>query len=282
MTTQTIDRPIVLAKAEIARFHDLGYHLLPGFLDGRRIEALKREVDQFIQDQSQPVDPYATTAPALKKLQLEYHEHGQLLIDPVLLGLLRQLMNGSDFALHHLHTARHDPGCPGVNWHHDYEQIPQTNRSHLMVHVFYYLNGLNGEIGDLQILPHSHQRVMERNAMDFCGSGPLPGMLTFDDLPPGSAVIVHSAVLHSRLAKPGGEGRQRYFIDSSYCQAGVTWPSFDAERQQEIARRALACGLGNGGSTDFLFDPRAFFPGAEGWKAMQAHKTGSVALRLPQ
>ena len=47
----------------------------------------------------------------------------------------------------------------------------------------------------------------------------LPGSLTFgskNPLPPGSAVIVHSALLHGRRAQPGGDpNKPRYFIDIS-------------------------------------------------------------------
>ena len=34
----------------------------------------------------------------------------------------------------------------------------------------------------------------------------------------GSAIIVHSALMHGRAQKSGGGGKPRYFIDSSYCQ----------------------------------------------------------------
>jgi len=270
-----------LDAAAIARFHEHGYHILPAFLAEDRIETLKREVDAFIADQAAPVDPYAPAGINARKLQLEYQEHGLLLSDPALVAVLSQLMAGSRFTFHHLHTARHDPGCGGVSWHHDYEQMPQTNRSHLMVHVFYYLNGLNGEIGDLLLLPGSHQRIMERNAMGSCGTGVLPGELVIDDVPPGTAIIVHSAALHARRAKPGGAGRSRYFIDSSYCQAGVQWPSYGPDRPDAMMARALARGLGRGGATDFLFDASAFFGAAEGRQRLSEHRQGSLALSFP-
>ena len=47
----------------------------------------------------------------------------------------------------------------------DYEQNPQSSRDDMMCHCFYYLQGLNGEVGDLAILPGSHKIVMERGAM---------------------------------------------------------------------------------------------------------------------
>ena len=41
-------------------------------------------------------------------------------------------------------------------------------------------------------------------------------------------VLIHSAVLHGRRAKPGGDAAApRYFVDVSYCQPGPRrWPSY--------------------------------------------------------
>ncbi len=87
-----------------------------------------------------------------------------------------------------------------------------------MVHVFYYLNGLDGTVGDLMALPRSQYSVMERGAFSALWQDyELPGSLTFGakiPLPPGSAVIVHSALMHGRRAMPGGDpSKPRYFID---------------------------------------------------------------------
>jgi len=269
-----------LAADQVARFHDQGYHILPAFLPDDLNARLKAEVDQFMADQKAPIDPYAKGPKPLKKMQLEYHEHGFLLTEPRLMAILRQLMGGSEFSLHHLHTARHDAGSHGVHWHHDYEQLPDTNRSHLMVHVFFYLNGLDGTIGDLMLVPGTHQRVMARNAFSQFGNADLPGSLVVDDVPPGTAIIVHSAVQHARRAKPGGEGRPRYFIDSSYCQAGIRWPSYPTAHLQRMMRRAKELGLGRGGEFDFVFDPDRFFPEDEWSKRLDPVNQGSLALRL--
>ena len=62
----------------------------------------------------------------------------------------------------------------------DYEQIPQTDRDQLMVHVFFYLNGLDGTVGDLMCLPKSQNAVMERGAFsNLWQDHELPGSLTF-------------------------------------------------------------------------------------------------------
>jgi hypothetical protein len=268
-----------LSEAEVTQFFERGYHLLPSFLDLELCEVLKQEVDQFWQDQVGAPGAFTKEGPG--KFQLEYREHGRLLTEPRLMAMLNQLMGGTEFSFHHLHTARHDAGCPGIGWHQDYEQLPQTNRSHLMVHVFFYLNGLDGSVGDLQLLPGSHKRVMARDAMQFLGTEALPGMLVLDNVPAGTAVIVHSALLHARRAKPGGEGRPRYFIDSSYCQAGVLWPAYPHGYRRMLAR-ALELGLGEGGRYDFLFDAERFYDAREANQRLLRVNQGSLVRFLPE
>jgi hypothetical protein len=63
------------------------------------------------------------------------------------------------FSFHHQHGARMDAGAGPRGWHQDYEQYPQTDRDLLMVHCFYYPNGLDGQIGDLILLPGSQVRT---------------------------------------------------------------------------------------------------------------------------
>jgi len=187
---------------------------------------------------------------------------------------------GPGFAFHHLHATRQGPGTPGVNWHQDYEQEPQTNRSHVMVHVFYYMNGLNGEVGDLLFLPGSQKTIIANGGIWLLGTEPLPGYKVVDDLPAGSAVLVHSALWHARRAKPGGEGAPRYFADISYCQAGVRWPSYGRNTWREILTRCREVGVDRGGRYAHLFDESHFFDRSEihaRWK----DRTGSIALALP-
>ena len=145
----------------------------------------------------------------------------------------------------------------------DYEQIPQTDRDQLMVHVFFYLNGLDGKVGDLMCLPKSQNAVMERGAFsNLWQDHELPGSLTFGSqipLPPGSAVIVHSALLHGRRAQPGGDpDKPRYFVDISYCQPGPKrWPNYGRgyETQREINTICMDMGHDRNGKYAHLFDP---------------------------
>eukprot|EP01052_Picozoa_sp_SAG31_P037888 SAG31_NODE_4966_length_2829_cov_4.529304_3_plen_142_part_00 len=99
-----------------------------------------------------------------------------------------------------------------------------------------YPHGLDGTIGDLIVLPRSHRVVMENSALsELFGERELPGSMTFGSvtpLPPGSVVIVHSALLHGRRQRDGGDlAKPRFFTDVSYCQHSKEkrlWPSYQS------------------------------------------------------
>jgi hypothetical protein len=147
-----------------------------------------------------------------------------------------------------------------------------------MVHVFFYLDGLNGTVGDLLLVPGSYRYPTDSHALTFLGTSDLPGSITVDDVPPGSVLVVHSAMWHARRAKPGGEDSPRFFIDSSYCRSGVRWPSYGAPGMlADLRERHLAAG----GTRPWLFDEAQFFDTARAHETMRGLE-GSVLLDLPQ
>jgi hypothetical protein len=259
----------VLTADQTEQFRSEGYLIFPCFIDDAECAALKADIDQLeqLRRDKQPV-PFLGELPHL----------GPLISHPPMMEILSDLL-GPGFAFHHLHAVRQDAGTRGVNWHQDYEQYPQSNRSHIMVHVFYYFSGLNGEVGDLLLLPRSQRSVVANDALWFMGTEDLPGMVMQNNLPPGTAVVVHSALWHARRAMPGGEGRPRYFADSSYCQAGIRWPSYGGGRSRDLLARAVELGLDREGRYAHLFDPAHFFDvGAA--RALMRSKQGSVVLEL--
>ena len=256
-----------LSAEDAQFFHREGYLVLPDFIDPDYNARLIDEVDELM----------AHREAKDNRLLVSYRQMGLLTSHPPLMDKLEVLM-GPRFAMHHIHSTRHDSGNRGVNWHQDYVQYPQTNRSHVMVHVFYYLNGLNGEIGDLLVLPQSQNLIVGNGGMKLFGTEDLPGSICVDRLTPGSAIIVHSALWHARRSKPGGEDRPRYFIDVSYCQHGVLWPDYG--RMAEINATALAMGLGREGRYDFLYDETQFFSQKELREEFEKVNEGSLALKL--
>ena len=256
----------LLTGARQAQFADTGYLVLERFLDGGHCSALRSEVDALVLRRRSGEQPPVVS----------FRELALLTSHPPLMDMLLQLMGG-EFAMHHIHAARHDAGQRGVHWHQDYEQEPHTNRSHLMVHVFFYLDGLNGEVGDLLLVPSSQHSVVARDALALFGTEDLPGSLTIDQLPAGSAIIVHSALFHARRAKPGGERAPRYFIDISYCQNGIAWPGYP--RVAEINAKALEMGADRGGRYAYLYDSTRFAD-KRTLRARLGKLQGSLALRV--
>jgi len=247
-------------------FAEQGYAIFPEFLSKEEIDSLKAAVDC-----------HADAQP--RRHAYEYDELGALAWHPGVTEIVDELMGGR-YVFHHIHAARHDAGMKGVAWHQDYEQFPQTNRAQLMVHVFFYLNGLNGTIGDLLLVPGSFRYPTDTRALSLLGQDDLPGSITVSDLPPGSALVVHSAMWHARRAKPGGEGNPRFFIDTSYCQSGIKWPSYKAE-VPGMLNNLLERHLAAGGDRPWLFDGSQFFDAARA-RNLTATLEGSVLLDLPE
>jgi hypothetical protein len=256
------DTDKLLAATMRASFQEEGLLIIPSFLDPQLCARLIGEIEEYMR---------------AWRLPLTLPEHGGLVTDARLMALLGELMP-QGFSFHHLHTARHDAGSRGVNWHHDYEQYPQSNRSHLMVHAFFYPNGLAGEVGDLLVLPGSQRMIIDRGACHGFGTADLPGSRVIDHLSPGSLVLVHSAVLHARRPKPGVADRPRYFIDASYCARGIRWPAYPGHAGINAQARAL--GLDRRGP-ERLFDDQAFFPTEEARERLERHSQGSLTEVLP-
>ena len=233
-----------LSAEQLGFFEKNGYLVMPAFLTQAHCQELKQAVDNLLIQRKNGEKPFVINEKPLG--YLVSHEETMQIANDLL---------GKDCVMHHIHADRHDAGKVSSFWHHDYEQEPQTDRKYGMFHVFYYLNGLNGEIGDLLVVPGSHKTITQ-NSLAIFEDRDLPGYIAFDNLPPGSAVFVHSALFHARRAKKGGENNPRYFVDCSYCQKGPLWPA--NKRNREIKEYALAAGYDRGGKYAHLFDYTQF------------------------
>lgn len=252
---------IVGADHMVDGFVDRGYLILPGFLPPGLVCRLEREVDCWVdsglRERSIAAcrDPRSWGPPPLVEIELE--AHGEVATYPPLLALLDRLMGG-DFVFHHLHSDRRSAGAAGKAWHHDYEQKPQVDRTHTMIHALHYLGGLSPAIGGLALLPGSHRDVADKGARAHLGTSALPGEVLIDDLPAGSTVVLHSALFHARRSGTPDAGRPRYMVDGSYCRCGTPWPPVKPYWRDVLAR-ARALGLDRGRRPE-LFAERHFSP----------------------
>ncbi|MGA4837652.1 phytanoyl-CoA dioxygenase family protein [Streptomyces sp. G45] len=249
----------VLAQRE--HFTDSGYLVLPGLLPAALLDRLVPEVDRWVDDGLRSrsiaacVDPGADGDPP-PVMELELPAHGELLTHEPLLQIIADLL-GAPFVFHHLHSDRHNPGAPGKPWHHDHEPNDTGDRDLVMVHALHYLGGLDGTVGTLTVVPGSHREPWSKSALAHLGTDPLPGEVVIDTLPPGSTVVINSALLHARRPAPSPPGAlPRYFVDASYCQTGARWRPVKPYWRHMLAT-ARARDLG-GGRWPELFAERHF------------------------
>lgn len=246
-------------------FYTNGYIILPEFLPSELTQKLMKEVDRWVDEGLRKKSiAQARNRKAPEILEFDLEEHGWLISFPPLMEILEQIL-GDGFAYHHMHSDRHDFYSGDKNWHHDYEQLPQTNRSHIMVHVFHYLNGLDENTADLVLVPKTHNTIMNKDALSSFGTQPLPGEIVINDVPPGTTIIMHSAALHARRVKPqGNKTWQRYFVDCAYCQSGVKWPQVKGYWREALSR-ARTLGLDRNRwlslfSEEHFYDPYDLVP----------------------
>ena len=257
----------LLAPAQLESFRTNGCLVFPRFFDAEECAALKADIDELKLPRAEGT---------LRRLPCEMPHLGQLISHPKVMQIVTEIM-GTGFAFHHLHAVRQEAGTSGVHWHQDYEQEPQSHRSHLMVHFFYYLNGLNGTIGDLLYLPKSQNAIVANDGLSILGTADLPGTVVVNDLPAGSVVLVHSALWHARRAQSGGEETPRYFVDASYCQAGVRWASYGGANWREVLAKARDCGMDKDGRHAHLFDEAHFYDQRAASQIVRASQ-GSMVL----
>ena len=106
------------------------------------------------------------------------------------------------------------------------------------------------------VLPGSHRTVAAKDAHSHLDTAPIEGEQVLDNLPRGSTVLAHSAVFHARRARPDGVGKDRYFVDASYCQTGTLWPPVKPYWRHMLSRgRELGIG---GQQWPNLFDEAQF------------------------
>lgn len=259
----------MLSDDQKKSFAEDGYLIFERFFDDAACDLYKSDIDA-LQETRQPGGTH--------HYPCEFPNLGLLISDPRIMEIIEDVM-GPDFLFHHLHAVRQDAGTGPANWHQDYEQVPQTNRTHTMVHVFYYFNGLNGTIGDLLFIPKTQNTIINNGALGFLKTETLPGTIVVNDLPPGSAVLVHSALWHARRAQPGGEDHPRYFADASYCQAGIRWPSYGIAGWRELLSKMRELGIDRDGRYAHLFEESGFYDVREA-RALVNRLPGALALHL--
>lgn len=249
----------VSAAERRERFAESGYLVLPGLLPENLLHRLLPEVDRWVDEGLRDRSIAACLDPdggdPRPALELELPAHGELLTHGPLLEVIAELLE-APFVFHHLHSARHDPDTGGKPWHHDNEPNDRRDPDLVMVHALHYPVGLDESMGSLAVLPGSHREEADKTARAHLGTSELPGEAVLDRLPPGSTVLLNSALFHARRPARRTTRRPRYFVDASYCQTGARWRPVKPYWRHMLTR-ARELGLDRGGWPE-LFSPRHF------------------------
>jgi hypothetical protein len=222
-----------------------GFCLAESFFDQDHMERLVTEIDGY-EDGGRQQRPY------------RLHEHGHLTANPDLLATVTQLI-GKDFVWHHIHSYRHRDHRCGVEWHSDYNQVPQTDRRFIEIIALIYPRGLNPSVGSLVVVPGSQHSIQDWGSLAFLGTSTLPGEIVIDQLAPGSVVFAHTGLTHCRRPSPTPATESRYFCDTSYGQAGVRWASYDHPWWRDMLRECRERGYDRSGSFVSLYDENRFY-----------------------
>jgi len=255
-----MDHP--LTAEERTAFAREGYVLRPGFFAEAAMAPVRAELAADPRDR-----PW--TRPGL----------GALIAHPPLMAIVEQLC-GPDFRFHHINVYHQGSGTPGVAWHNDFEQLGwPVPRDHANVIVLVYPGGLHGEVGDLVVLPRTQHLVAAWDAYDFLGTAELPGEVVIDRVPPGTAVICHTGLLHCRRPRPGPG--PRFFCDLSYVAAGARWPASTQHDWRGMLAECRALGYDRGGRYVHLFETDDYFdPHEAEARLAELGQTGAYARLL--
>ena len=240
-----------LSTEELEQFRRAGFAVRPRFFPDAMMAAVRDEIEKG-----------SNPAPYLKP------GHGALISHPPLMEIVAQLC-GPDFLFHHLNSYYQREGTAGVPWHNDYEQVllPMP-RTHANVIALIYPQGLNGEVGDLVVVPGTQHALAAWESTAFLGTTRLPGEVVIDNVPPGTMVICHTGLLHCRRQRPGRG--PRYFCDTSYVARGPRWPATSQHDWRAMYADCRRLGYDHGGRYAHLFDESQFFDFFEAKARMDA------------
>lgn len=166
-----------LTPAQVQKFMLDGYVALPGLLPEDFNTDCMASVDDLMAARS---EHSIGSGDWTNGLVAGHGELGALCSWPPIVEKVKQLMaeygNGRvECAMHHIHATRQDAGVGPSPWHQDYMlRPPVLDRAQLHIHVFFYFNGLNGEIGDLMVLPKSQYAHWDASSLGQVRTDAIP------------------------------------------------------------------------------------------------------------
>ncbi|HYM04284.1 MAG TPA: phytanoyl-CoA dioxygenase family protein, partial [Stellaceae bacterium] len=172
----------MLSRQQIEQYRETGWLVVEGLLDPALLDQARQVIAQFVagsarisaHDDVYDLEPgHRPDAPRVRRIKTPHKHHPlfrKIARDPVLVGILEQLLGPSGVRLHGSKINLKEPhyGAP-VEWHQDWAFYPDTNDDVLAVGVM--LDDMLPENGPLLVLPNSHRGPVYDHHLDGCFSG---------------------------------------------------------------------------------------------------------------
>ncbi len=227
----------VLTPEQLARYENVGYLGLPGFVDAGWLERLRAAAAHWVEesraltrsDGRLDVEPgHTATSPRLRRLTAPA-DHDETFREFALAGPAAELavaLLGRPARFHHskLNYKWSDGGAE-IDWHQDIQYWPHTDFSPLTIGVF--LEDVDDEMGPMGVVPGSHRGEL----FDlFDDDGRWTGSVRPEDLarvdlgtveylggPAGSVTVHNCCAVHGSL--PNNSPRPRPLLLQTYSAA---------------------------------------------------------------
>jgi ectoine hydroxylase-related dioxygenase (phytanoyl-CoA dioxygenase family) len=235
----------MLSQADIDRYNDKGFIVVPDVLSAAEVADLRRATDALIEgargvaENSDVYDlepSHSPTLPRVRRIKTPDKWHptfARMVRHPGILAVLRDLWGPNiRYDLSKLNMKSAGYGSP-VEWHQDWAFYPHTNDDLAAVGIM--IDDIDMSNGPMLVLPGSHKGpIYDHHAGGrFCGAiDPVKTPLDWDKAEPcigraGSITVHHVRAVHG--SAPNASNRQRRFLLHQYRSADA-WPLIQTPR----------------------------------------------------
>lgn len=225
-----------LTADQIAQYHELGYLVVPEFVDAGAIRAAQKDIgsdhpiaaDYFANPDEYP--RYGKTQLTLRKFPFAAFSINRLVADEAMLAAARALLETEDIRLtkgefwaKYAGAIDYDQG-----FHRDFGNhtlvVPRRDHRYKELTTFIYLHDVDETSGPTAVLPRTLTDVVP------FGSSRLPESLTFDPgeeealaTGPAGTVLFYSYDVFHRGTNITGDEQARFMVLADYRRADAPW-----------------------------------------------------------
>jgi len=235
----------MLTSEQVARYRELGFAVVPAFLNSSEVNSLLCDIDAISagatvashdrnrMEMEPNQGPEGKLVRRIYEPCTNYPQFRSLSESPSLLDVIEQLVGRN--IVYHLSKINMKPPELGsvVEWHQDLAYYPLTNLD--SVTVLFYLDDADAMNGCLQVIPGGHLRPL----LDHTCNGMFQGRVTepldaskavFLEGPAGTALFMHGMMPHSSAPNKSRKARRTLIL--SY-RAADAFPIYVGQTTQD-------------------------------------------------